>query len=50
MAQGLLIPAAEENYKAAMAFEAAYQASGDEHVWPSYGSVADVTGLMGPVF
>jgi hypothetical protein len=35
MAQGLLIPAAEENYKAAMAFEAASQASRDEHVWPS---------------
>ncbi|KAI0340603.1 hypothetical protein BDW22DRAFT_1360007 [Trametopsis cervina] len=31
MAQGLLIPAAEENYKAAIAFEAAYQASSDEH-------------------
>ncbi|KAI0685481.1 hypothetical protein BC835DRAFT_1408815 [Cytidiella melzeri] len=31
MAQGLLVPAAEENYKAAMAFEAAYQASSDEH-------------------
>ncbi|KAI0083994.1 hypothetical protein BDY19DRAFT_987710 [Irpex rosettiformis] len=31
MAQGLLIPAAEENYKAAAAFEAAYQASSDEH-------------------
>ena len=36
LAQGLLIPAAEENYKAAMAFEAAYQASNDEHVWPSH--------------
>lgn len=35
LAQGLLIPAAEENYKAAMAFEAAYQASSDEHVWLS---------------
>lgn len=35
MAQGLLIPAAEENYKAATAFEAAYNAASDEHVWLS---------------
>lgn len=32
MAQGLLIPASEEHYKAAEAFEAAYQASTEENV------------------
>ena len=32
MAQGLLIPAAEEHYKAAEAFETAYHASTEENV------------------
>lgn len=32
MAQGLLMPAAEEHYKAAEAFEAALQSATEEHV------------------
>ena len=32
MAQGLLMPAAEEHYKAAEAFEAALQAAAEDHV------------------